>query len=159
MQHRINALYLKIVVNSLTYSDARGVCATYYVIVEQAVFGMGEEKGNALGEAAKRKTFGSTIHKLVKAGLLSGAIELRFKSLLKERNWLVHSSKASSRNAIHHESAMQPLVNRVDSISTESNLLIKVVGELIEEYVKSHGVSEEYISSQATEILKQWHSE
>jgi len=80
--------------------ELEGACATYYVLVEEAEFGMGEETGNALEEKAKKKTFGATIHKLGKAGLLTEDVEVRFKDLLSERNWLVHSSRASSRIAI-----------------------------------------------------------
>jgi len=138
--------------------ELEGSCATYYVLVEQATLGMGEEAGNALEKKAKRKTLGATIHKIAKAGLLGVDTETRFKKLLSERNWLVHSSRAGSRNAIHHESQMHTLVERLESISDESLSLLKHIERLTGEYVKQHGVSEEYVNQKSNEILNQWHS-
>ncbi len=139
--------------------ELEGACATYYVLVEEATLEMGEEAGNSLEEKEKKKTFGRTIHRLVNAGLLSEEIEARFKYLLSERNWLVHSSRASSRNAIHSDSNMEPLLKRLEKIADESLKLLKHVGSLIESYVKKHGVTEEYIDKKSKEILEQWHAE
>ncbi|MGK7894881.1 MAG: hypothetical protein AB4372_15005 [Xenococcus sp. (in: cyanobacteria)] len=138
--------------------ELEGVCAKYYILVEKADFGMGEETGNALEQKAKKKTFGATIHKLVKAGLLTEDLEFRFKKLLSERNWLVHSSRASSRSSIHTDSHMVTLLQRLEKISNEALSLMTHVGTLMEEYVKKCGVSEEYIEKKSNEILEQWHS-
>ena len=138
--------------------ELEGVCATYYVLVQEAKLGMGEEAGNALEEKAKKKTFGATIHKLVKAGLLGAEIEKRFKNLLSERNWLVHNSRSSSRNAIYSDAQMTVLLNRLNNISEESLSLLKIVGGKIESYVKKYGVSEEYIERKSKDLLEQWHS-
>lgn len=139
--------------------ELEGVCATYYVLVEEADFGMGEDAGNALDRKAKKKTFGITINKLAEASLFTGDIEVRFKNLLSERNWLVHRSREGSRKAIHHESHMIELVERLQAISDEALSLLKYIGALTEEYVKLHGVPERYINEKSKEILKQWHSE
>ena len=138
--------------------ELEGVCATYYVLVEEAKLGMGEVAGKAMEEKAKKKTFGRTIHKLVKAGLLDTEIEARFKNLLSERNWLVHSSRASGRSAIHSDAHMTDLLNRLNKITEESLDLLKNVGKRAEDYVKKYGVSEEYIERKSKEILEQWHS-
>lgn len=138
--------------------ELESVCAIYYVLVEEAEFGMGKEAGNALEEKANKKTFGTTMHKFAKAGLLSEDVEDRFKSLLSERNWLVHSSRADSRKAIHNDSHIVSLLKRLERISEEALSLLKHVGALTEEYVKGHGVSEEYIDEKSKEILEQWHS-
>ena len=138
--------------------ELEGVCATYYVLVEEAKIWMGEVAGNAMEEKAKKKTFGRTIHKLVKAGVLDTEIEARLKNLLSERNWLVHSSRASSRSAIHSDAHMTDLLNRLNKISEESLALLKNVGKRTEDYVKKYGVSEEYIERKSKEILEQWHS-
>ena len=138
--------------------ELEGACATYYVLVEEAEFGMGEEAGNALEQKAKKKTFGVTIQRLVKAGLLAADIEVRFKKLLSERNWLVHSSRADSRAAIHANSHMAAVLERPNKISEEALSLLMHVGTLIETHAKKHSVSEEHIEKKAKEILEQWHS-
>lgn len=138
--------------------ELEGVCATYYVLVEEAELGMGEEAGNSLEEKARKKTFGTTIHKLVNAGLLAKEIEIRFKNLLSERNWLVHSSRASSRSAIHSDTDMAVLLERLNEISEEALALLKHVSALTEVHVKKYGISENQIKKKAKKILEQWHS-
>jgi len=156
--NRLSAITQQIGFSLWQLQELEGVCATYYVLVEEAKFGMGEEAGNKLEENARKKTFGATIHKLVKAGLLTEEVEERFKKLLSERNWLVHSSRASSRNAIHSDSHMLALLERLRQISEEALSLLKHVGALTEAYVKKYGVSEEFIEKKSKEILEQWHS-
>jgi len=156
--NRLSAISQRVGFALWQLQELEGVCATYYVLVEEAKLGIGEEAGNTLEERAKKKTFGTTIHKLVKAGLLDKEIEARFKILLFERNWLVHSSRASSRSAIHSDAHMRALLNRLNKISEESLALLKKVGERTEAHVKKYGVSEEYIEKKSKEILEQWRS-
>ena len=158
MANRLSAITQQVGFTLWQLQELEGVCATYYVLVKEAALGMGEEAGDVLDQKAKEKTFGATIHKLTKAGLLTGDIEDRFKKLLSERNWLVHSSRTDSRTAVHHESHMATLIERLKSISDEALSLLKHVGVLTEEHVKQHGVSEEYIDKKSKEILEQWHS-
>lgn len=137
--------------------ELEGISAEYFVLITQAKKGMGENAGNALVEKAKKKTFGSTIHNISKKGLLSADIKDRFFSLLKERNWLVHSSRADSRNAIHSDKVMEKLILRIENMASEALSLLKEIGALISSFVESHGVSKEYVNKKAKELLKQWH--
>lgn len=138
--------------------ELEGVAAQYFVLLTQAHKGMGLAKGNALTEKAQTKTFGSTIHYITKAGLLSSELETRFTNLLAERNWLVHKSRASSRGAILSDSAMQNLLVRLDAMAEESNALLKEIGATAERFVKQHGVSSQYINEKSKELLDQWHA-
>jgi len=138
--------------------ELEGVSAQYFVLVVQAKKGMGLDAGNALEEKAKGKTFGATIKQITKAGLLTSNLESRFINLLSERNWLVHKSKADSRNAIHSDQEMQKLLVRLDEMADESLSLLREIGRLVEAHVKKHGVPEEYIKEHAKKLLEQWHS-
>jgi len=138
--------------------EMEGVAAQYFVLVAQATLGMGLAAGNALIEKAQSKTFGATIHKITKAGLLSSELELRFTNLLSERNWLVHKSRSISRNAIYSDTAMQKLILRLDAITNESNALLRELSALVEYHVRKHGVTEEYIEETANQLLEQWHT-
>lgn len=84
--------------------ELESAAAQYFVLITQAKRGMGLQAGNALVEKAQRKTFGKTICEISKAGLLAGDLESRLTKLLLERNWLVHSSRATNRNAIYRNS-------------------------------------------------------
>lgn len=156
--NRLSAITQQVGFSLWRLQELEGVCATYYVLVVEAEIGMGEEAGNKLEENAKKETFGNTIRELVKAGLLTEEVEKRFRKLLSERNWLVHSSRASSRSATHSDSHMQALFERLKKISEEALSLLKHVGALTEVYVKRHGVSEKFIDEKSKEILEQWHS-
>ena len=137
--------------------ELEGVSAQYFVIVTQAKKGMGEAAGNAFVEKAKKKTFGNTIHNITKQGLLSIELKDRFFDLLSERNWLVHSSRADSRNAIHSDSAMNRLISRIDNMANESLSILKEIGTLTISFVEKHGIAKRDINKKAEELLKQWH--
>jgi len=130
--------------------------AQYFVLVTQARKGMGAAEGTALVKTAQSKTFGKTVSELGKAGLLKPEIQQRFGSLLKERNWLVHNSRASSRSAVHSDLAMQKLFVRLDSIAEESDALLKELGALAEMHVIQHGVSEQEIAERTNRLLQEW---
>jgi hypothetical protein len=136
--------------------ELEGATALYFVLVAQARKGMGFANGNALIQTAQSKTFGITIRELGKVGLLKLEIQQRFDGLLKERNWLVHNSRASNRSAVHSDAAMQKLLVRLDSIVEESNALLKQLGALAEMHVRQHGVSEQEIDERANLLLQEW---
>jgi hypothetical protein len=123
----------------------------------QSQKGMGMAAGEGLIEKAMSKTFGSTIHQMTSAGLLSNSIEKRLVALLQERNWLVHKSRAGSRNAIYSDDVSALLLRRLDSICDECLALMKDLGAIAEKFVKKNGVSEGQIQEIAERLLEQWH--
>jgi hypothetical protein len=137
--------------------ELEGVAATYFVLLAEAKRGMGMEGGEILVAKAQGKTFGATIRQLQNAGLLTGELEQRFRELLGERNWLVHSSRADSRAAIYSESELGALLFRLDRIASEALALLKEIGTLAEKHVKAHGVSKRDIDVAAATLLKKWH--
>lgn len=137
--------------------ELEGVVAGYFVLLAQAKKGMGLVEGNALVERAQGKTFGSTLHQIFKAGLVSAEIEERLLKLLAERNWLVHRSRAESRNAIHSDGAMAALIERLESMADESLALLKFIDGETTAFVQSHGVSMEYVARVSKQLLDQWY--
>ncbi|MDH4205340.1 MAG: hypothetical protein OEV45_07420, partial [Desulfobacteraceae bacterium] len=118
--NRLNEITQRIGFALWQMQELEGVSAQYFVLAAQAEKRMGEVVGNALVEEARKKTFGRTIHRISKQGLLSTKLKDRFFNLLSERNWLVHRSRADSRDAIHSDEAMQKLVARIDAMANES---------------------------------------
>jgi hypothetical protein len=139
--------------------ELEGASAQYYVLVVHAKRGMGFEAGQALVDKAQSKTFGSTITQLAKAKQLPQEVETRFQTLLKERNWLVHGSRSSSRNAIHDDQACNSLIERLDRIAEEGRMLLKEIGKHAEAFVKKYGVSTQKIEELAAETLDKWHGD
>ena len=138
--------------------ELENVLAHYFVLVTKATRGMGLEGGNTLIADAQSKTFGKIISQLIKAGHLNQELEPRFKALLSERNWLVHKSRISSRSAVHSDAAMNNLIKRLHNIAEESLILIKNLSVLVEQHVKTHGVTDKQIQANAQKILEKWHT-
>ena len=98
--------------------------------------------GNILVENAQNKTFGVTIARFAKAGLVTPELQRRPDHLLGERNWLVHNSRASSRNAVQHDAASMKLLAGLDLIAEESLGFLKEISGRTGHFVKKHGVTE-----------------
>ncbi|KVW94234.1 hypothetical protein [Thiobacillus denitrificans] len=138
--------------------ELEGVAAQHFVLLVQAKKGMGLAEGNALVEKAQTKTFGATLHQIAKAGLISPEMEKRFTKLLAERNWLVHRSRAESRNVIHNDSAMAALVGRLDAMAVEALALLKYIDAETGSFVRKHGVSMHYVEQVSKQLLEQWYA-
>lgn len=138
--------------------ELEGVAAGYFVLLVQAKKGMGLAAGSALVEKAQAKTFGATLHQIAKAGLISPEMEGRFEKILAERNWLVHRSRAESRNAIHNAKAMAALVARLEAMADEALALLKHIGGETTSFVQQHGVSTDYVEQVSKQLLEQWHA-
>ena len=136
--------------------ELEGVTAQFFVLAVQSKKGIGLDAGNALLDKALKNTFGATIQQMSNAGLLSAELQGDFEHLLRDRNWLVHKSRAGSRSAIHNDAAFQRVVKRIDTIADEALVLLKKIGALSDAHVKKHGVTEEYIAKKANEILEHW---
>lgn len=138
--------------------ELEGVAAHYVVLMTKAKKGMGSEAGMALLEPALRLTFGGTLKNFTKTGLLDAGLQTRFDKILDERNWLVHESRGTSRNALSSDSGTDEVVGRVDALAEEALSLIQVLGSKIEDYVRTQGVSMNDVDEQASALLEQWHS-
>jgi hypothetical protein len=156
---RLHAITQKVGFALWQLQELEGMSAQYFVLIVQASPGMGLTAGQALLDKALSKTFGGTVTQLVKARRLSKQLEARFQALLAERNWLVHSSRSTSRDAIHSAQACQALIHRLDKIAGEASALIKEIGKEAEIFVKKYGVAAEQVQKQTAETLRRWHAE
>ena len=138
--------------------ELEGVTAQYFVLLVKAKKGMGLAAGNTLVEKAQAKTFGATLHQIVKAGLISPEIEERFTKLLSERNWLVHRSRADSRNVIHNGNSKNDLVARLAAMADEALVLLKYIDAETTSFVQKHGVSMRDVEQVSRQLLEQWHA-
>lgn len=157
MADRLNEIHRRIGHALWLLQELEAVAASHFALVAQAQRGMGLTAGNALIENAQNKTFGVTVARLAKAGLVTPELQRRLDQLLRERNWLVHNSRATSRNAIHHQAATMKLLARLERIVEESLALLKEIAVLTERFVKKHGVTEEQIREGARCLLAEWH--
>ncbi len=156
MSERLSEITQRVGYTLWQLQELEGVAATYFVLLAEAKRSMGVQAGEILIAKAKGKTFGETIRQLQKAALLSDELEQRFRALLVERNWLVHSSRADSRAAIYNDSEFGALLFRLDRIAEEALAVLREVGALVEKHVIAHGISRQQIDMQAATLLRKW---
>ena len=130
--------------------------AEYLVLRSKAKRGMGASEASALIERAKREPFGITVGGMAKAGLLSSELELRFRNVLKERNWLIHRSRSDNSAAMRSDEATSALLQRVQGIADDSVSLIREISELTTAFVRDAGVSQEAIDAATRDITLAW---
>lgn len=130
--------------------------ATFLVLLTQVRRGMGETAGNVLLKTAQDKTFGTTIVRMEKAGLLDPDVSAEFVRLLAERNWLVHRSRADGRGAVHGDDALEKLLQRLNKLADDATALLKKISMMTETFAVDHGVPKEFIDDQTQQMLKQW---
>lgn len=130
--------------------------AQYLVLCSKAARGDGSETATRLLDKARKETFGTTIGEMKKAGLLSEALEVRFKVLLKERNWLVHKSRSDNSAALGSDDAALAMMNRVNGIADESVLLIKEIAALSTTFVLAAGITQEAVDRATEELMHGW---
>jgi hypothetical protein len=136
--------------------ELEGVAAQYLVMRTKAAPGVGLQAGNELIAKAQKRPFGFTLREIASAGLFEVNLQDRFNALLAERNWLVHKSRAASRNAIYHDSSAQALIARVDAMAEEAKHLLGEVASLVDAFVRQHGVTQQFIDAQTAAILRRW---
>lgn len=155
---RLNTITQRIGFALWQLQELEGASAQYLVLITKAEKGMGIKAGNALVDKAQSKPFGTTVTTFQKQNLLPPQLEKRFSKLLAERNWLVHNSRASSRDAVHSDTAMSKLLSRISRIEDEALALLREVGELTVEFALANGVSEKEVEKNAQKLLSIWHS-
>jgi hypothetical protein len=138
--------------------ELEDVAAHYVVLLTEAKKGMGSEAGIALLERVQSRPFGGILTKITNAGLLDAGLDTRFKKVLRERNWLVHKSRGTSRNALSSDSGTDEVIGRVDALAEEARSLLQVLGPKIEDFVKAQGTSMKDVDERASALLDQWHA-
>jgi hypothetical protein len=139
--------------------ELEGVAAQCFVLLAQATPGMGEAAAAPLLDAARSRTFGQTCRALANAELLTAELHSGLQGLLRERNWLVHESRITSRAAVHNDAAMQGLLRRVDAIPNAVDHLMPQLVALARVHVSRHGVSQEFVDCHTKLLLDRWYSD
>jgi hypothetical protein len=130
--------------------------AAFIVLLLKAHRGIGQEIGERLLAAAGKRTFGSLIREAKGARLLEDKLATRLEKILDDRNWLVHRSRREHRGVLSSRSRYAALIARIEAISDEALLLLKMIAELTDQYAGKSGVSQEVIARETQRLLKEW---
>jgi hypothetical protein len=138
--------------------ELEGIVATYLVFSTRAQRGMGEAAGNTLLVEALSKPFGWTVKDLKKAGRLPAELHQTVDEVLELRNWLVHRSHHDSRSAVRRDDHCIELLDKIESINDKARVLILAFGQLVENFARSQGISQEFVDAETARILHEWHT-
>lgn len=153
---RLKAIYQQLGSSIWRLQELEGATAQFYVLVALATRGMGLEAGMQLDESVAGNTFGRTVYLLRQAAKVPLDLKDRLPGILKERNWLVHSSLTEGRSAVYNDAACEVLMRRMEFISSEAGSILKLIVNAAEEYATNDGVSKEEIEHLTAQILKSW---
>ena len=153
---RLEALYKQLGLTLWRLQELEGVVAKYYVLVALASRGMGVSEDLVLERTVEGKTFGKTVKLLREAKKVPVELVERLPNIVKERNWLVHSSLANERAAVYNDARCAAFLKRMEIISQEASAIIKVLGNSAECFVMSAGVTAEEIDRLTKRTLEAW---
>lgn len=153
---RLGAIYKQLGLALWRFQELEGVVARYYVLVALASRGMGITQGLALERTIKGKTFGRTVSLLRDAKKIPSELIERLPAIVKERNWLIHSSLNTSRSAVYDDSHCNEFLKRMETMTAEAGTVIKLIGKSAEAYVLQAGVSPQEIDRLTKQTLESW---
>lgn len=154
--NRLEALYKQLGATLWRLQELEGMVAQYYVLVALATRGMGITQGLALERIVEGKTFGRTVKMLLDSKRLPSDLIDRLPAIVKERNWLVHSSLADERAAFYNDARCLSLLKRMDDMTREASAIIKMLGNSAESFVMNAGVTAEEIDRLTKQTLEAW---
>ena len=118
---------------------------------------MGFENAKVPLEKSLKKPLGQSLDSLNKANLIPTEFKKRFQSLLDERNWLVHRSRADNRNIFDSRLVYESFLNRVQLIKNETLSLSKIVEKFVSTYLEQQNFIIDNVDELTQEILDGWH--
>ena len=161
-----NAISKQEIINEICYQigfatwqlqDLERNLAYYYVLVLNSNEGMGFENAKVPLEKSLKQPLGQSLDSLNKANLIPTEFKKRFQSLLDERNWLVHRSRADNRNIFDSRLVYESFLNRVQLIKNETLSLSKIVEKFVSTYLEQQNFIIDHVDELTQEILDGWH--
>jgi hypothetical protein len=136
--------------------ELEGAVAKYYVLVALATRGMGMEAGIALEKTLEGNTFGRTIGLLKAADKIPSEISMRLPAVLKERNWVVHSSLHQELGAIYSDHHCKALMLRLETLTSDTVEILRHIATAAQDFALKGGVDAMEIESFTHQILEKW---
>lgn len=136
--------------------ELENTAASHIVVCLREARGVGKERGSEISAAVERLPLGKLITELSRSGALNDGVASALKTLLQERNWLVHRARRETRGVLSDEAGFTVLIARLDDISERTLLLIRRLGKDLEEYVVRSGVSRDVLDREADRLARSW---
>ena len=153
---RLEALYKQLGMTLWRLQELEGMVAQYYVLVALATRGMGISEGLALEKTVAGRTFGQAVNLLRDSKKIPSEVQVRLPAIVKERNWLIHSSLNDERTAVYADDRCEAFLLRMETIVAEASAIIKIIGKSAETHVVHSGVSPQEIDRLTKQTLDSW---
>lgn len=132
--------------------------ATYIVVRLRESQGVGLDKGADLTAELTRLELGKLIAQLRDADILPAVLLQRLGTLRNERNWLVHRAWRENHGVVASPERLTRLVQRLATLAEDALALNKHMAAEVETFVRSAGVTREYIDREADRLRHSWES-
>jgi uncharacterized protein YdhG (YjbR/CyaY superfamily) len=126
----------------------------YIVMVYGLEPGVERETAFRVLDEVSVKTLGQLIAELRKNNDLDERLDHRLKAFLKERNWLIHRSRADSHLAVYYPDKLAVLIRRLDTLTVEALNLRKAFTSRLEAFMIRIGRTERDIFMATVDQLK-----
>jgi len=114
---------------------------------------LSKEAAQQVLEKHARNTLGTSVRIAREHGVLSSDLLKQIESFKEERDWLVHRLAHSDGRQLNIPSREQSLVARLDHFASSAKALQSRIGEEMERFVTSKGVSKQAIEAEMQKIL------
>lgn len=132
--------------------------ATYIVVRLRESQGVGLDMGADMSAELTRLELGKLIAQLRDAGALPSEILQRLGTLRNERNWLVHRAWRENHGVVASPARLTRLLQRLATLAEDALALNKYMGAEVTTFVRSAGVTREYIDREADRLRRSWES-
>lgn len=136
--------------------ELENTAAGYIVVRLRNARGAGVERGAAISTEVERLPLGRLVSDLAQAGVVAPDLASRLKTLLDDRNWLVHRSRREHRGVLSSDAMFAGLLTRLEGIADRALALNKELASEMEEYVVGSGVSRDFIDREAERLARSW---
>ncbi len=136
--------------------ELENTAAAYVVVRLRETRGVGAERGSEVAAQVERRTLGSLISELRKAGVVPEELAVGLTELLHERNWLVHSARRETRGALSDEARFGDLIVRLEMTADRALTLTIQLARVIDEFVRQTGVSPALLDAEAERLARSW---
>lgn len=124
--------------------DALSTCITVKHDVKESG-PMGAAEAEAVLAKRRRHTLGTALRIAREEQLLSESVLERMQSFKEERDWLVHRSLHESGDSLQQDEETLLLFDRLEAFSAEALALQCAIGEELQRFVLSRGISPEHL--------------
>lgn len=130
--------------------------AQYWVITRANIRGAGAADAAPVLAEADTKTLGWLLNSLARAGHIEPPLAEALRTMVDERNWIVHRSRRDNRGIMNSWERCAALLERLKAAERKSTQLREHVAGLVVRQAAAAGVRHDYVDREAERLVREW---